>query len=229
MKQVPSRQWSNTTGIVWPASFFANGTKLITVSQNDNLLHEWDLQTGLEIQSWVAPAQSYGAALSPDKRSCIAVGYGGDVVFRNLVDQSQSKVDLEIREAVAAGYSPDGKLFAVASDLGYARVWDTATWKLVATPGGFLNGAHTVSFSADGKRLAIASDNKEAVKIWDTESWQEVFTLEGQGTGFQGAFFSPDGNTLGWGNQTGLYLWRAPSWEEINAAEAKEKAEVKQP
>ena len=116
---------------------------------------------------------------------------------------------------------------AVASDLGYARVWDTATWKLVATPGGFLNGAHAVSFSADGKRLAIASNNKEAVKLWDTESWQEVFTLEGQGTGFQGAYFSLDGNTLGWGNQTGLYLWRAPMWEEINAFEAKEKASSK--
>ena len=229
LKRVPGRQWSNTTGVVWPASFLADGSKLITISENDNMFHEWDLQTGLEIQSWQGPAQAYGVALSPDGRSCIVPGYGGDVVFRNLVDQSQSKVGLEIREAVAAGYSSDGKLFAVASDLGYARVWDTATWKLVATPGGFLNGTHTASFSADGKRLAIASDNREAVKIWDTESWQEVFTLEGQGTGFQGAFFSLDGNTIGWGNQFGLYLWRAPSWEEINAAEAKEKAESKQP
>ncbi len=227
--RVPGRQWSNTTGVVWPAIFLANGTKLITVSQNDNMLHEWDLQTGLEIQSWQAPAQLYTAALSPDERACIAVGYGGDVVLRNLADQSQSKVALEIREANAAGYSPDGKLFAVSSDLGYARVWDTATWKLVATPGGFLNAAGSVGFSADGKRLAIASDNKEAVKLWDTESWQEVFTLEGQGFGFQGAYFSPDGNTLGWGNQTGLYLWRAPSWEEINAADANEKAASKQP
>ncbi len=31
-------------------------------------------------------------------------------------------------------------------------------------------------------------------------------------------------------NRTGtLHLWLAPSWAEINAAEAKEKTEIKQP
>jgi WD40 repeat protein len=100
----------------------------------------------------------------------------------------------------------------------------------VATLGGFLKGVHSVGFSMDGKRLATGSGDQEAVKLWDTESWQDVFTLEGQGTGYIGVGFSPDGNTLVWGNQTGvLQLWRAPTWEEINAAEAKEKAESKQP
>jgi WD40 repeat protein len=114
--------------------------------------------------------------------------------------------------------------------MGYARVWDTASWRLAATLRGFLKGAHAVGFSRDGKRLAIGSGDQEAVKLWDTESWQDVFTLEAKGSGFMSAWFSPDGNTLGWGNQSGvLHLWRAPSWAEINAAEAKEKAESKQP
>jgi WD40 repeat protein len=92
--------------------------------------------------------------------------------------------------------------------------------------GGFLKGAHTLVFSADGKRLAVGGGDHEAVKLWDTESWQDVFTLEGQGTGYMDARFSPDGNTLTWGNQSGvLHVWHAPSWEEIAAAEAKEKTE----
>jgi hypothetical protein len=52
--------------------------------------------------------------------------------------------------------------------------------------------------------------------------------------------FSPDGDAIGWLNLTGdLYLWRAPSWAEIGAAEAKDRpspgyggqgnVEIKQP
>ena len=42
--------------------------------------------------------------------------------------------------------------------------------------------------------------------------------------------FSPDGHALMAINEFGvLHLWRAPSWAEIAAAEAKEKAETKQP
>jgi WD40 repeat protein/serine/threonine protein kinase len=228
-RRVRRGQWTNTAGVVAPLGFLADGNRLVSFSGNDNLLHILDLQTGLELQSWPAPAQFNAAALTPNEQSCLALGYGGDVVFRNLADQSQKQVELDALETVAAGYSPDGKRFAVASDLGFARVWDAATWTQVANLGGFLNGAHTVNFSPDGKRLAISSDNKEAVKLWDTDGWQDVFTLEGEGTGFQGASFSPDGNTLGWGNQTMLYLWRAPSWEEIATAEAQEKTQIKQP
>ena len=87
--------------------------------------------------------------------------------------------------------------------------------------GGFLNGVNSVAFSPDGKRLVIGSDGKEAVKLWDTESWQEVLSLEGQGTGSPGAWFSPNGNAIGWLNSAigVLHIWRAPSWEEINAEE----------
>jgi WD40 repeat protein len=78
--------------------------------------------------------------------------------------------------------------------------------------------------------LVIASNGKEAVKLFDTQSWQEVFTLEAPGTGFKGAMFFPDGDSIIWGNQTGdVYLWRAPSWEEIAKVEARETAETKQP
>jgi MATE family multidrug resistance protein len=40
---------------------------------------------------------------------------------------------LDVLELDVGSYSPDGKLFAVASSLGYARVWDATTWQPVAT------------------------------------------------------------------------------------------------
>ncbi len=220
---------TNTTHYVWVLNLLADGKKLITFSGRGNSLHEWDLTTRLEIQSWQAPAAFNGAAqLTPDERSFMAIGDEGDAVVRSLADASQTKVDLGVLEGYNADFSPDGKLLAVSSSLGFARVWDAATWKPVATIGGFLNGVKLLAFSPDGKRLAIASNGKEAVRLCDTDSWQDVLTLESQGSG-DGARFSPDGNDLIWRNNTTLYLWRAPSWAEINAAEAKEKAGLQQP
>jgi WD40 repeat protein len=70
--------------------------------------------------------------------------------------------------------------------------------------------------------VAAGSNGQEAVKIWDVDSHETVATLEGRGSLFVFAAFSPDGNTIGARNLKGvLYLWRAPSWEEIEAREGR--------
>jgi WD40 repeat protein len=231
-RRILSHLWTNTTGVVISSRFIADGNKLIGCCFGDNLVHEWDSTTGQELQSWPQPVGHFDGALacSPDERWCVALAYGGNSLLRNLADQSLRKLDLEVMEAANASYSPDGKLLAVASDLGFVHVFDTATWRREATVGGFFNGAHSVAFSLDGKRLAVGSGGKEAVKLFDTESWQDVLTLDGQGYDYQSLACSPDGNIIGWlSSSGGLHLWRAPSWAEIAAAEAREKAEIKQP
>ena len=62
------------------------------------------------------------------------------------------KTNLDAQEIYDGAFSSDGKLFAVASGMGYARVWETATWREVATLRGYLLGVHSVAFSGDGKR-----------------------------------------------------------------------------
>ena len=90
------------------------------------------------------------------------------------------------------------------------------------------NAYYSVAVSHDGMRVAGGSGNKY-IKIWDAVTGQEVAMLRG----FQGIAsylaFLPDGNTLvsGAGENPWLNsrykrevrLWRAPSWEEIEAAE----------
>ena len=225
-RRVLSHQSTNTTGTVRLDGLLAGGNRLVTRS-GDNCFHEWNLTTGLEIQSWQAPASLCPIGVSPDGRLCVAIGIGGDVVCRNLADKSNPKVDLDVLEAVAACFSPDGKLFAVASALGYARVWETATWREVATLRGHLLGVHSVTFSGDGKRLATGGGNA-ALKLWDTKSWQEVFALEGQGSQFGSSAFSADGNAIAAKTAAGtVQIWRAPSWEEINAAEKTTESKTK--
>jgi eukaryotic-like serine/threonine-protein kinase len=224
-RRVLWRQWTNTTREVWPMAFLDDGNQLISAAWHSHQFPEWNLTTGLEMQSWRMPT-TYGGAfgVSPDGRLAVAFGYDREVVARNLADASNVKMDLDVLEAGEAGFSPDGKLFAAASDLGYVRVWNTATWRPETTLGGLLNAAHAVAFSPDGQRLAISGGGKEAVKLWSEASWQDVFTLAAPGTGFggndNGMAFSPDGNVISWLNMDGdLHLWRAPTWAEIHAAE----------
>ncbi len=216
-----------TTGGVYPIKFLADGNKLLTGSDSDEVIHEWDLTTGVEIQSWQVRAYST-AEVSPDGQYCVADGDDGDCVLRNLAGQSSTSIQSDILEATQIYYSPDGKLIAFGSDLGYARILDAATWRSVATLGGFRAGVHGVAFSSDGQRLLTCSADAEALRVWATDSWQDVFTLEGQGDGHfmgGGVGFSPDGNDVGWQSAAGdLYLWRAPSWDEINATEKEQAA-----
>ena len=141
----------------------------------------------------------------------------------------ETSPDLGLRQPAKGQFSSDGKLFAAPSQMGFAKLWETGTWREVATLRGFLLGAHGASFSPDSTRLAVCGNAMDAVKLWDVESHQHLLTLEGQGSLYRSTAFSPDGNVIGSMNSQGLlHLWRAPSWAEIAAAEAKEKAEIKQ-
>jgi len=89
---------------------------------------------------------------------------------------------------------------------------------------GFLIGVNSVAFSPDGGRLAAGSGGQEGVKLWDTVTRQEVLTLSGTGLFSSVLTFSPDGRYLLAFNEAGLaHLWFAPTFAEIEAAEAAEK------
>ena len=67
------------------------------------------------------------------------------------------------------------------------------------------------------------------MQLWELEEGEELTTLPGDGFSFSTAAFSPDGRFLMSQNSSGaLHLWSAPSWEEINAAEAKDKKDLKE-
>ena len=237
---VPKRALSHqlntdTAEVAYPLNFLADGSKLLTGpwpnSSAIGKMHEWDLATGVEIQSWQVPEYSV-ADVSPDERYCLSES-NGDRLVRNLADKSSTSSQQDTLEVAQVCYSPDGKLVAFASDLGYARVFDAANWQSVATLGGYLLGVHDVAFSSDTQRLLTCSDRKEALKLWATDSWQNVLTLEANDVSKLmggGAAFSPDGNVIGWLSSAGdLCFWYAPSWADIAAAEAKQKAISPQP
>ena len=107
------------------------------------------------------------------------------------------------------------------------RFFDPAKGELLDFVHGHLNAAFVVAFSPDGRRLISSNGGREAIKLWDVGTRQELLTLAGTGSLLYEARWSPDGDVILAGAP--WQSWRAPSWEEIAAAEAKEKAENKQP
>jgi WD40 repeat protein len=214
------------------ADSFLDQDKILVVTYvgNDDM-EEWDIASGKKLRSWQGIPNWYSDRFSPDGQFCLTWRPDDKALLRNLSDGHEINLNLDTRQQRSdLCFSPDGKLLAVASLYGFAKLFDLNAQRELATLHGFLLGVHSVAFSADGTRLALGSNGREAVKLWDVASLEEVATLAAQGSIFFSTKFSPDGNVLGSLNDSGdLYLWRAPSWDEINTAEAKEKTEIKQP
>jgi WD40 repeat protein/DNA-binding SARP family transcriptional activator len=103
-------------------------------------------------------------------------------------------------------FSPDGTRLATAGQDNTARVWDakdgqdllTLTGHAQAPPvGGWYEGLTTVAFSPDGKLLASAGADGQAI-LWDMETGERVLALQvhPDGIGVTRVAFSPGGTRL---------------------------------
>ena len=83
---------------------------------------------------------------------------------------------------------------------------------------------HTLAFSPDGGRLVTSGASLgDLFRFWDVATGRHLLSLPAEIEGFYTRLgFSPDGNTLFAASLEGTtLLWRAPSWEEIEAAESR--------
>lgn len=122
-------------------------------------------------------------------------------------------------------FSPDNRMLVTVSSSGGGFLWDTEDWIPDPIPRGHSRGMHGVNFSPDSRRLLTSGNDQDAVKLWDTDTYQEVVTLGGEGTIFTNPAILEDDRkvvAVSWnnGSNPALHVWRAPTWEEIETAEA---------
>jgi WD40 repeat protein len=213
-------RFGNYPGKVDPWDFSPDGTRLLVLDKANQLFCEWDVNTVQQTRAFPAVQQEQRSSFSVDWRWFMSASYMGNFSLEEATTGRHFSKDLEIHNVISTAFSRDGKHFAAASFLGFAKVWETETFRPVATVGERSVPYYSVNFSPDGTRLITGSGPSEAITIWDLTTELELIRLEGKSSQYGRGRFSPDGNVLAaWGTPGELHLWRAPSWAEIEARE----------
>ena len=122
-------------------------------------------------------------------------------------------------------FSKDGTWLASSSRDGTAILWSTKTWEAkhtlqnldrdTTTNASASAAVEGVTFSPDGKTLALASRDK-TVQLWDVSSGTLLKSLAGHSSFVNAVAFAPDGRSLAsGGNDQTTRLWNAETGREL--------------
>ncbi len=119
-------------------------------------------------------------------------------------------------------FSHDGMVLATASWDNTCKLLDLHNGQKIATlRGPTLMAISSVCFSPDGRRLAAGVGGGSLI-LWDLETQREVLLLKlpvNLMNLVTPVRFNSNGDSLLAVDQSGFHLWRAPSWDEIDAVE----------
>ena len=115
-------------------------------------------------------------------------------------------------------FNPQGTLLAAGCGTFDVRLWDVASREEVAVLGGHRDEIRDVTFSPDGRFLAVATDGGDKrVHIWDVTRKERICTLEGHTAGCYAVAFSRDGSLLASSSSDAtVRLWSTSSWQEVD-------------
>jgi WD40 repeat protein/predicted Ser/Thr protein kinase len=221
---------SDVPGLI-PLGFSQDGNYLAAAVRKPDILRAWDT-----LRAWNTKSGQIVASVDGVIRDATFAA-GGRVLVASVAQGIDHKIwfcdlaqpDRPPRlvpgqgESFSEVASPDGSLVASSTTRGQVRLFDPDKGELIASVHGHLNAAFGLAFSPDGRRLISASGGRESVKLWDVDTRQELLTLSGTGSLLLAAAWNPDGDVILAGPP--WQAWRAPSWEEIAAAEAMEKSQ----
>jgi eukaryotic-like serine/threonine-protein kinase len=106
-------------------------------------------------------------------------------------------------------FSPDGRRILTASLDQTAKVWDTASGKVLFTLKGHYEAITSAAFSPDGQRIVTSGD--PTAEIWDAASGKVLLTLT-NGAEILPVTFSPDGRRILTGSKDRTAkVWEAES------------------
>jgi WD40 repeat protein len=119
----------------------------------------WRFASRQVISGWTAPDTTGGVTALAFSRAMLATCQGnGSISLRDLAIRTLTTTLTDprgfVNGAPAVAFSPDGALLAAGDASGHLRLWDAATFKVIATwtvPGGA--GILAVAFSHDDNTL----------------------------------------------------------------------------
>jgi WD40 repeat protein len=191
---------------------------IVLARLTDGRVQVWDLQA----RKFVRELTTLPVGVLP-RWLCMA--QGSRLLIGDLVNASLQQWDLDTWQRVrtwqgpaqvwTGALSPDER-WCVTLGFGGASMIDDLTTGRTTAGKLQIRGSGDVNFSADGKRLAAASDTGFA-RIWDAATMGEIATLRGFLQGVHSVAFSPDGLRLvtGGTGKEAIVLWDVESHEEL--------------
>jgi WD40 repeat protein len=182
--------------------FNSDGAYLAATSE-DGKAKLWHLESGKDVRTIESPNdfRIQHLSFSPDGKRLLTVAESfARKALVQVWEAETGKELLNFQEPIVSPFrhdvcfSPDGQRIAVA--FGELKVFDAQTGKLVVTMNSEDWIVESVSFSADGKRLAGLTVNpKKPVLVWDAQTGQQLASLKDD-HGAMCVRISPDGNSL---------------------------------
>jgi WD40 repeat protein len=144
----------------------------------DRLLRVFDARTGQERHRLSGPARSWSVSFGQDGRWVASAPFGRDDVMVWSLPTGTLQQKLPLQDSAQIAFSPDNKWLVTASSLEY-HFWEVGTWKPAHSipRKGASDHAGVLSFTADGKMLAIA-EGRSSVRLLDPDTCREWATLE---------------------------------------------------
>jgi WD40 repeat protein len=225
----------------WCAALSADGSRLATAG-TDGIVRVWDsseLPTGTRLPgSFGAPERSVGSLrYSPDGRNLLIThanlgfpGRGDSFVLWDVAGKRPKLLHADATPAsqqgsLAAGFSRDGRLIAVADTQlsgtqfeGGIRVLEADSRREVARSSGYDGVFRSLVLSDDGRTVAAATRHEPPTSarlyVWNTDQPAPKLFRQGHGIHFLTMVLSPDGKLLAT-NEDRVELFEFPSMRSI--------------
>jgi WD40 repeat protein len=195
-------------GFVTSLAFSSDGKTLAAGAGEQSRWGEvklWDVASGKLLNAQAAPQTDRHTDLvtsvffTAGGQVVISSSYDGTVrMWEGRTGEYQGTLKRGTDELSAFAVSPDGKLLAGGGANKTVQLWDAQTGHELNTLT-IANYVHAITFSPDGKTIAVASglgENNGAALLWDMATGKLLHTLSEPDGQVRKAVFSPDGTTL---------------------------------
>ena len=212
----PARSWETGEESVTALALAPGGRRLVFAA-GDQKLAVLDTRTGTVTGHATLSSPPVVAGLTANGRILGVVSRDGAARVFGL--SADGKIDtfwtrrVARASRIAAGFSPDGRVFAASSAGRVMLIEAVAGRPMHSLERRFGEGdVRALAFSGDGKRIAAGTNGPDAVvRVWDVTTGTELGSFAGHLGDVNALAFSPSGRLLASaGTDTSVLLWRVP-------------------